>query len=70
MKVVDCLEAYGLEKGKTKCADLIDDFQECAHRYKQNQRNEAMLAERERQIKAGERGKDDRYGPSPKPYAY
>lgn len=26
---MDCLEAYGLERGKIKCANLFDDYHEC-----------------------------------------
>lgn len=29
MKMMECLEAYGVEKGKVKCAAIIDDFHEC-----------------------------------------
>lgn len=35
MKMMDCLEAYGLERGKTQCAELIGDFQECVGMRKQ-----------------------------------
>lgn len=33
--MMECLEAYGLEKGRKKCADLIDDFNECHTQRKQ-----------------------------------
>lgn len=26
---MDCLEAYGLDRGKRKCHDLLHDFKEC-----------------------------------------
>lgn len=29
LAMMDCFEAYGIEKGKLKCKDLIEDFQEC-----------------------------------------
>jgi NADH dehydrogenase (ubiquinone) Fe-S protein 5 len=29
MRVMNCLEAYGVDRGATKCKDLIDDFKEC-----------------------------------------
>lgn len=29
MKMMNCFEAYGLERGKVKCKDIIDDFEEC-----------------------------------------
>lgn len=38
MKMMECLEAYGLDKGKIKCSDIIDDFQECYTMRKQQLR--------------------------------
>lgn len=35
MNMMECLEAYGLDKGKVKCVDLIDDFNECQNLTKQ-----------------------------------
>lgn len=35
MKMMECLEAYGMERGKKQCADLIADFQECVGMQKQ-----------------------------------
>lgn len=35
MNMMDCLEAYGVNRGQTKCKDLISDFQECAGTRKQ-----------------------------------
>lgn len=35
MNMMECLEAYGLDKGKVKCVDLIDDFNECHYSTKQ-----------------------------------
>lgn len=35
MKMMECFEAYGLERGKRECADLISDFQECVGMQKQ-----------------------------------
>lgn len=29
MRYMDCLEAYGLERGKRKCMCLFDDYHEC-----------------------------------------
>lgn len=29
LAMMECLEAYGVERGKKKCRDLIEDFQEC-----------------------------------------
>lgn len=39
MKMVECLEAYGTQRGKKKCADLIDDFYECYTGRKQELRS-------------------------------
>lgn len=35
LNMVECLEAYGTDRGLTKCKDLIEDFQECAGMKKQ-----------------------------------
>lgn len=29
LKMMECFEAYGVERGKIKCSDLIEDFREC-----------------------------------------
>jgi NADH dehydrogenase (ubiquinone) Fe-S protein 5 len=29
LDVIECLEAYGQDRGKLKCRDLIEDFNEC-----------------------------------------
>lgn len=68
MNMMECLEAYGLDKGKVRCADLIDDFNECHYMTKQYLRHMAMEAERERQFKAGEI--KERFAPPPHPNAY
>lgn len=70
MKALDCLEAYGLNKGHEKCTDLIDDFKECSLRFKQNQRILAMREERNRQYTSGERSKENRYAEGPAPDSY
>ena len=70
LKALDCLEAYGLTRGVTKCEDLITDFQECSLRVKEVSRYVAMRSERERQYHAGERTKENRYAPPPKPDSY
>ncbi|XP_018335700.1 NADH dehydrogenase [ubiquinone] iron-sulfur protein 5 [Agrilus planipennis] len=61
MKVINCLEAYGLDKGRIKCKDLISDFQECVGRHKEKARNLEMIRERIRQYKAGERTAENKY---------
>lgn len=66
MKVMDCMEAYGMERGLIKCDTLIQDFKECFFREKQYSRFMAMRLERHRQYKAGERSKEDLYCEPPK----
>lgn len=39
MNMMECMEAYGVDKGKVKCADLIDDFNECQNMTKQYMRH-------------------------------
>ncbi len=34
-QVMECLEAYGTERGKIKCKTLIEDFNECVSMKKQ-----------------------------------
>ncbi|KAJ9591561.1 hypothetical protein L9F63_001915 [Diploptera punctata] len=70
MRMMNCLEAYGAERGVKKCKDLIDDFHECSSRKKQMMRIQAMKAERDRQYKAGERTKAEYYAEPPKIDAY
>lgn len=38
LRMMECLEAYGLNKGNIKCSDLIDDFHECYTMRKQMNR--------------------------------
>lgn len=38
MNMMDCLEAYGAEKGARMCKDLIEDFNECYTMNKQYKR--------------------------------
>ena len=62
MRVVECMEAYGLPRSKEKCRTLILDFQECVVGTKQQARCDIMMNERTRQWEAGER--KVRYGPN------
>ncbi|XP_031632346.1 NADH dehydrogenase [ubiquinone] iron-sulfur protein 5 [Contarinia nasturtii] len=62
MNMMECLEAYGVDKGRVKCADLIDDFNECHNMTKQFLRHMAMNAERQR--------RKEKYAPAPHPNAY
>lgn len=43
MNMMDCLEAYGAERGKVKCKDLIDDYKECSLMIKQNLRLQVLF---------------------------
>nr|CAD7198389.1 unnamed protein product [Timema douglasi] len=65
LRMLNCFEAYGIERGKTLCNDILEDFHECCTHKKQLQRTYAMQAERDRQYKAGERSKEDRYAKTP-----
>uniref|UniRef100_A0A1A9WKV3 Uncharacterized protein n=1 Tax=Glossina brevipalpis TaxID=37001 RepID=A0A1A9WKV3_9MUSC len=70
MDMMECLEAYGAERGKIKCKELIDDFGECFNMRKQMLRIEAMRVERLRQYRNGERKKEELYAESPRIDAY
>ncbi|GBP27266.1 NADH dehydrogenase iron-sulfur protein 5 [Eumeta japonica] len=61
MKAMDCMEAYGVERGKVKCRDLLDDFHECHTHTKQFKRFCAMRDEREKQIREGTLTGDKKY---------
>jgi NADH dehydrogenase (ubiquinone) Fe-S protein 5 len=43
MRAMNCLEAYGVDRGMKKCKDLIDDFRECSTHKKQVNRLYEML---------------------------
>ncbi|KAK9880603.1 hypothetical protein WA026_011843 [Henosepilachna vigintioctopunctata] len=64
-RAIDCMEAYGLERGRRECKTLIEDFTECSLAHKRLARFEIMVKERDRQINAGERKKEDGYAPPP-----
>ncbi|XP_023016668.1 NADH dehydrogenase (ubiquinone) 15 kDa subunit [Leptinotarsa decemlineata] len=70
MKVLECFEAYGLDKGLKKCDLLIQDFRECSLRHKQMKRMVAMRNERHRQAWNGERSKEEKYAKGPAPDSY
>ncbi|XP_075216645.1 NADH dehydrogenase (ubiquinone) 15 kDa subunit [Lycorma delicatula] len=57
LKAMSCLEAYGKYRGKEKCAQLIEDYQECFTNGTQVKRAKAMRLERLRQYWSGERKK-------------
>jgi len=54
MRAMECLEAYGVQKGRSKCVDYMDDLRECMFRHKQLSRVSAMRVERHRQYYLGE----------------
>jgi len=54
MRAMECLEAYGVQKGRAKCVDYMDDLRECMFRTKQLGRVSAMRVERHRQYYLGE----------------
>lgn len=68
MDMMECLEAYGFDKGQKKCKDLIDDFKECSMVIKQDLRIAAMEKERSRQWWAGER--KEKFSPPPREDAF
>ncbi|CAH1109725.1 unnamed protein product [Psylliodes chrysocephalus] len=70
LQALDCLEAYGLDRGIKKCDLLLQDFTECSLRIKQMNRMFAMRNERHRQYFAGERSKEEKWAAGPKPDSY
>lgn len=34
LQMMECIEAYGADKGRLKCGDYIEDFNECSKNYK------------------------------------
>ncbi|KAM3956686.1 NADH dehydrogenase [ubiquinone] iron-sulfur protein 5-like [Aphomia sociella] len=60
-RYMDCLEAYGLERGKVKCSHLFGDFHECHTLTKQFKRFAALRDERDRQIAEGKLKGDKKY---------
>ncbi|OWR49931.1 NADH dehydrogenase [ubiquinone] iron-sulfur protein 5-like [Danaus plexippus] len=61
MRFMDCLEAYGLDRGRVKCANIFEDFHECQTKTKQFKRFMAMRRERDRQIAEGKLKGDEKY---------
>lgn len=35
MRAMECLEAYGVQKGRVRCVDYLDDLRECTYQAKQ-----------------------------------
>ncbi|XP_022905648.1 uncharacterized protein [Onthophagus taurus] len=67
MDMIDCFEAYGLDNALNKCHTLIEDFKACSNNQAQVKRTFEMRWERDRQYYSGERTKENRYAPSPRP---
>ncbi|KAL0820183.1 hypothetical protein ABMA28_006108 [Loxostege sticticalis] len=61
MEMMDCIEAYGLDRGIKKCTELIEDFKECHTMTKQFKRFIALRNERERQIASGKLTDENKY---------
>lgn len=38
MELMDCMEAYGLDRGLKKCKKLVEDYRECHTKVKQFRR--------------------------------
>lgn len=38
LDMLECIEAYGQDRGRIKCRDLIDDYHECFTKTKQTAR--------------------------------
>lgn len=66
LKALDCMEAYGLERGERECRALLNDYTECTLRHKQRARYYDMIDERNRQVKAGEKKLEETLTQSPK----
>lgn len=45
LNMMECMEAYGLDKGRIKCVDLIEDFNECRNMTKQHLRSKVCSIE-------------------------
>lgn len=61
LNTVECLEAYGMTKGATKCAQYMEDLNECRYQRIRLARFFAMRRERQRQVLRGERKLQDYY---------
>ncbi|XP_017755304.1 PREDICTED: uncharacterized protein LOC108547342 [Eufriesea mexicana] len=55
LEAAECVCAYGFLIGQTKCKDILDDLLECASGEKLMNRQEILVSEFARKVKAGER---------------
>ncbi|KAG0729004.1 hypothetical protein GWK47_031259 [Chionoecetes opilio] len=70
MRAMECLEAYGVQRGRVRCVDYLDDLRECAFQHKQIARAKEMRFERHRQWVMGERSSADHYAPGAQSDSY
>ncbi|CAL4093266.1 unnamed protein product [Meganyctiphanes norvegica] len=68
MRAMECLEAYGVQKGRSRCVDYMDDLRECMYKSKQLARVNVMRVERHRQYYMGENS--EHYAPAAKVPGY
>lgn len=64
LNLMECMEAYGLDRGFQVCTKYLRDFRECHTRRMQTKRFFSMRAERNKQYRSGEREKH--YADSPR----
>lgn len=55
LEAAECIDAYGFTQGRTKCRDLLEDLLECSTGEKQRNRQEILITEYARKVKAGEK---------------
>lgn len=67
MNTVECLEAYGVIKGKERCAKYIEDLFECKQARLRKMRAYAMRLERAKKVVKGDIPWEKRWG---QPYPY
>lgn len=70
MRAMQCLEAYGFDRGQEKCEKILRDFRECSSMELQTKRAMAMRLERHRQHFTGEVKKENKYATPPQPNAF
>ena len=70
LTMMECLEAYGMQRGIKMCKDYNEDFQECFGMKKQLKRFHAMRHERTMQLLRGQRKLKEKYAKAPRVDAY
>lgn len=61
LNATECLEAYGIHKGRELCSKFFEDFQECRTGKMAELRRNIMMAEMYKKILKGEKKLKDRY---------